>query len=162
MLFGSVFEPATSWPSYTATHKQTGRLCLLPAVSTVFLPVVLRRHIPPYSRLTGRRGGGGGGEASGLLACNTTPPRQTSYQGRFFTTASRNTGPHPSSPSFYFPKTQQGNLTEEKGDGLLSLRRGKGRGGPCRVAVSKILPNGLVLCKTIFPAADVCVWCFHA
>lgn len=69
------------------TNKQIGWLCLLPAVSTLFLPAVLRRHIPPYSQRTE------GGEASGLLACNTIPPHQTSYQGRFLTTASTTTPP---------------------------------------------------------------------
>ena len=89
--------------SYAQTNKQIGGLCLLPAVSTLFLPAVLRRHIPPYSQRTE------GGEASGLLACNTIPPHQTSYQGRFLTSASHRHSSSLLPRLFHFPRSTSGN-----------------------------------------------------
>lgn len=89
--------------SNAQTNKQIGGLCLLPAVSTLFLPAVLRRHIPPYSQRTE------GGEASGLLACNTIPPHQTSYQGRFLTSASHHHSSSLLPRLFHFPRSTSGN-----------------------------------------------------
>lgn len=103
---GAALKLPKGWPSLHGniqTNKQTNRqrgwLCLPPAFRPLFLPVALRRHIPPHSPKEEK-------PADRLLACNPNAPPQPLHTHTPIIIPSI----HRYSAPFYWAAAQQGTL----------------------------------------------------